>query len=125
MLATLSVVSLQSARQKARDAKRVSDMRQIATALELYFNDRPQPGYPPATNLALGNGAAACLGQSGFGFSGCPNVYMGAVPTNPTPGGNAYTYTSDGFTYSITFSVEGQTGGLGAGTYTFTQSGVQ
>lgn len=35
LLATLAVVSLNNARQKARDAKRKSDMNAVATALEL------------------------------------------------------------------------------------------
>jgi len=35
LLSSLAVVSLNSARQKARDARRVSDVRQLATLLEL------------------------------------------------------------------------------------------
>ena len=44
LLATLAVVALKNAREKARDVKRVSDLRQIRTALELYYdkyNDWP------------------------------------------------------------------------------------
>ncbi len=39
LLSTLAVVSLNSARSKARDAKRISDIRQISTLLELYHTD--------------------------------------------------------------------------------------
>ena len=39
ILSTLAVVALQNARSKARDSKRVADVKQIQTALELYFND--------------------------------------------------------------------------------------
>jgi prepilin-type N-terminal cleavage/methylation domain-containing protein len=39
ILATLAVVALQQARQNARDVKRVADVKQISTALELYFNN--------------------------------------------------------------------------------------
>ncbi|MEK7158398.1 MAG: type II secretion system protein [Patescibacteria group bacterium] len=39
LLSTLSIVSLSSARSKARDAKRVSDMRQIGTVMEVYASD--------------------------------------------------------------------------------------
>ncbi|MBI3963654.1 MAG: type II secretion system protein [Candidatus Kerfeldbacteria bacterium] len=46
LLATLAFVSLNSARAKARDAKRVSDVRQIQSALELYYNNQVIPGYP-------------------------------------------------------------------------------
>ena len=36
LLSTLAVVALNNARMKSRDAKRVSDVKQIQTALELY-----------------------------------------------------------------------------------------
>ena len=39
LLSTISVVSLNGARIKSRDAKRVSDIKQIKTGLDLYFND--------------------------------------------------------------------------------------
>jgi len=39
ILATLATVSLNAARSKARDAKRVSDLKQMATAMELWSAD--------------------------------------------------------------------------------------
>ncbi|MEK7482251.1 MAG: type II secretion system protein [Patescibacteria group bacterium] len=39
ILASIVLVSLGGARSKARDAKRQSDMRQIATAQEMYYGD--------------------------------------------------------------------------------------
>jgi type II secretory pathway pseudopilin PulG len=39
LLSTLAVVSLNNARMKARDAKRISDVKQTQTALELYHID--------------------------------------------------------------------------------------
>jgi len=54
MLAGIAMVSLTSARQKARDAKRMADLRQFASALELYATDKgeyvakpTQDGLPP------------------------------------------------------------------------------
>ncbi|HQB76688.1 MAG TPA: prepilin-type N-terminal cleavage/methylation domain-containing protein, partial [bacterium] len=38
LLSTLSVVALNNARVKSRDARRLSDIKQIRTALEMYFN---------------------------------------------------------------------------------------
>ncbi|MFA5420656.1 MAG: type II secretion system protein [Patescibacteria group bacterium] len=46
ILATLAIVALQQARQNARDAKRVADVKQMSTALELFFNDNQS--YPDA-----------------------------------------------------------------------------
>jgi len=110
LLATLAVVALNNARQKSRDAKRVSDIKQIQTALELYYND--ENGYPTSLGTAL-------VGPT----SGV--TYMGQVPTNPTPGGTAYTYSSDGTTYTLIFSLESGAGGLSSGAHTATQSGIQ
>jgi type II secretion system protein G len=45
LLASIVLIALNSARQKSRDAKRIGDLRQIQTALELYYNDNG--GYPP------------------------------------------------------------------------------
>ena len=123
MLATLSVVSLQSACAKARDAVRVSSMQNIRTALELYFND--QQMYPNATSLTLGAGSGACLGQAGFDTLGCGSPIMAVAPTNPTPNGTPFVYTGGSDTYSISFSLEGQSGELGAGGHTLTPQGYQ
>jgi len=124
LLSTLAVVALNSARQKARDAKRVADIKQIQTALELYFND--QTNYPGSTGT-LGTTNYACLGTGGFDTAGCAGAYMGLVPTNPTPNGADYVYTADGSsgTYSIVFSLEGTTGGLSSGAHTATQDGMR
>ena len=40
MLSSVVLASLNSARAKGRDAKRLADLRAIATALELYYNDK-------------------------------------------------------------------------------------
>lgn len=44
LLSSIILVSLASARLKARDAKRISDLKTISTALELYYSDY---GYYP------------------------------------------------------------------------------
>ena len=44
LLASLSIVSLNSARMKARDALRLADMAQLRTALNMYYDDNDR--YP-------------------------------------------------------------------------------
>lgn len=47
LLATLAVVSLRGAQVKARDVKRMADLKQLQTAVELYYSDNaafPTPG---------------------------------------------------------------------------------
>ena len=117
LLSTLAVVALNNARMKARDAKRVSDVKQVQTALELYFNDvNLYPPIPLGTSIA--NGGV---------------TYMAAVPTNPSPrtdGGcadvdYAYAQTELGASYTLTYCLGGQTGGVPAGSHTAYPGGVQ
>ena len=136
LLSTLAVVALNSARLKARDAKRIADVKQIQTALELYFND--SDSYPPAAGgipYVLGVDVT-CLGSGGFQAAGCSApIYMGLVPSNPTPNGTAYTYNAllagsscSGIncpSYNIEFKLEGKTGGLASGLHTASQDGIQ
>ena len=51
ILASIVLASLNSARQKSRDARRIADIKQIQLALELYFEDEKVP----KGNLALPN----------------------------------------------------------------------
>jgi len=120
LLSTLAVVSLNNARQKSRDAKRVSDIKQIQTALELYYNDSTT-GYPATAGVTSGSPIA--LGST---------TYMGSVPTAPTPAdgtctndavvgtGNTYTYiqTGSGTGYTLTYCLGAATGGITAGFHT-------
>jgi len=127
LLSTLAVVSLNNARQKSRDAKRVSDIKQIQTALELYFADQNSYPLQATTPLVLGvTGAKTLSSTSGWSDTAVGTTYMGLVPFNQTPGGTAYTYAiSDGTTYSISFTLEAATGGLPVGSHTATPSGIQ
>lgn len=147
LLSTLAVVALNSARAKSRDAKRIADVKQMQTALELYFNDAGS--YPvDATAITLGGTDTKVLcygtatdGADGFvptglpGAGGCDTgatTYMGLVPAAPTPPDgttctdtNDYTYTSaNGSTYTLTFCLGGQTGGLGAGNVIASPEGI-
>ena len=127
LLSTLSVVALGSARQKSRDSKRLSDLKQVQTALELYYTDNNS--YPTTSAaITLGDTNHKCLGTNGFNTaSGCTGTtYMGLVPTAPTPpADSAYTYTSaSGTTFSITTSLEGAVNDLHMGAIQATQNGI-
>ena len=129
LLATLAVVALQNARQKSRDAKRVADIKQVQTALDLYYAD--QNGYPIAASaIVLGSDTRDILCDTAAGFqgdtTGCGVTYMAQIPANPSPNGTDYSYTSaDGSTYSLTFTLEGATGGLVVGLHTASPAGIQ
>lgn len=127
LLSTLAVVALNSARQKSRDAKRLSDVKQIQTALELYYSDNN--AYPAAPAGALGENAnALALCSGGWSASPCAantTTYMGQVPADPTTASTHYTYALNGTDYAVAFTLEGQTGSLGAGAHTATPNGIQ
>ena len=113
LLSTLAVVALGQARVKARDSKRLSDLKQLQTALELYYTDNN--AYPTGTSGILGTGDSyKCLGSSGFSSS-CASgtTYMGQVPSDPQTG--TYTYNAEGTpatSYTIAAHLEGTVNGL-------------
>jgi type II secretion system protein G len=122
ILAATVLVSLNSARQKSRDARRLADIRQVMTALELFYNDNNR--YPTAT---------AGVPTAGYGTPAF-NTYLQVFPTAPTPAdgtclttSNTYTYSTDanGISYGIAFCIGASTGGFTAGTHSATQNGLQ
>ncbi len=115
LLATLSVIALNNARAKSRDAKRMADVKQMQTALELYFNDAQS--YPDEDMINTDKTI-----KSGN------NVYMQIVPTPPTPPAAhmQYTYTSsDTNTYTLQYFLEGPVGSIPEGLNTATNSSLR
>lgn len=120
LLSTLAVVALGQARVKARDSKRLADLKQLQTALELYYTD--QNAYPSGSSLSLGVAdAAKCLDSSGFAASCGANAYMGMVPKDPSTG--TYIYTAASSSYSVTAALEGNVNGL-TGNIVLTPAGI-
>ena len=119
LLSTLAVVALGSARVKARDSKRLADLKQLQTALELFYTDNND--YPNYQGISLGDFAHACLNSSGFAVSGCDSPYMGQVPTDPQTGN--YSYTMSSSTYTVTAILEGKVNNL-EGTIQLTPAGI-
>lgn len=122
ILATLATVTLGSARSKARDARRVSDVKQIQTAAELYYNDAGS--YPPGISVTK---------DSPMLYNGV--TYMAKVPGNPSPFNDGtcpnavtdtnYQYTLDSATtYRMVYCLGGATGNIPAGTNVATPAGI-
>ncbi len=120
LLSTLAVVALGSARVKARDSKRLSDLKQVQTALELYYTD--QNAYPVAAQaVTLGVDQYGCISSAGFAAAGCDNAYMGQIPADP--GSGTYSYTSAGTSYTISATLEGTVNGM-TGLIQLTPAGI-
>ncbi len=117
VLAAVVLVSLNSARGKSRDAKRVANVRQIMTGLELFYNDNGR--YP---TVSAGNTPTPGDGAPAF------STYLSLYPPQPIGGAcvnTVHTYTRPTVdTYTIAFCLEGVTGGLAAGAHVATQAGL-
>jgi len=121
ILSTVVMAGLNSARMKGRDAKRLSDIKQVQAALELCYDTGS--GYPVASAGLLSTvlGAATC-GSTAF------TVYMNPLPVNPTPVASeqtTYSYEGTATSYTILFGLEGKAGSLDHGKRTATPSGIQ
>ena len=102
ILATLLLLQLGVARQRARDAKRIADVSQVRTAIELYYDDSGQ--YP---QIATYSGLAALLVPK----------YMTQLPSDPlnVAGTYEYRYAYNGLTrYHIWAELEQSAGALKA-----------
>lgn len=82
ILATLVVANMNSARERARDATRKSDLRNIQTALRLYYNDNV--GYAPLAEMTAAWGGA--WAKNGV-------TYMNLLPKDPLSPAQDYVYT--------------------------------
>jgi prepilin-type N-terminal cleavage/methylation domain-containing protein len=119
LLASVIIVSLGNSRMKARDVRRISDLGQVKTAMELFH--QACNGYPssfdPATDTVAGGGACNTPGTS-------LGTFLANLPVNPAgcsvsggtdPAGSAtaYGYTPDlpANGYTVWFCSEGAIAG--------------
>jgi prepilin-type N-terminal cleavage/methylation domain-containing protein len=134
LLASVVLLALNSARSKSRDSKRLADIRQIATAWEMFFNDKNSfPTTSANATIDAINGSNSSLTN-----------YVTPSPTAPTPadgncaavastasGANPYFMLINGNgnvsipTYTITFCLGSLAGTYAAGPHTLTQAGIQ
>jgi len=92
ILATLVAANLNSARSRARDAERKSDLKNIQTALRLYYNDNGS--YPTASYIDSRWGGVWSAGST---------VYMSTLPQDPLTS-QTYKYVLGADTDSYTLS---------------------
>jgi len=112
ILASFSVVSLNGARVKARDAKRKADMSQMRIAIYLYYDDNLQ--YPICgtwdEELEDFGATAECFSTTLSGnLISQAKPYMSELPTDPK-GTGIYTYryvsTASGDQFVLAYNVE-------------------
>jgi len=123
VLSTLSVIVFNNARAKARDSRRLSDVKQIGMALELYYDDKgryPPPPTPTGTPIT-----GLCLSNSGF-TSTCGTIaYLQKIPSDPLPNIHyTYSYLNSGESYRLGFNLEQGSGDWPAGTLAMGPNGI-
>lgn len=133
LLASVVLVSLNGARKKARDIARKSTLRQIASALELYFsNYNTYPTTPNGIggftwyssenniNSSYCTPLGSCPGFSASGnfIPGLAPAYISQEPHDPNPSiglvcagwAPSYIYNSNGTDYKIVSHCAAETG---------------
>jgi type II secretory pathway pseudopilin PulG len=108
------MVNFIGVRQRARDAQRKSDLRQVQSALEIYRSDNSS--YPISTANKLDvlwscnpGGGSKCTSTTscfGNGTPTCTTVYMQTLPVDPSGagyynGGSYFYYSADGSIYVL------------------------
>ena len=81
ILSTIVLVSLNEARMKARDVRRLADLRQVALALEMYYDDNTDIGFPGSSGSNQWSAMESAVESGG---------YISSVPSDP--GINSYEY---------------------------------
>ena len=118
LLASIVMVSLNSARVKARDAKRAAEVKQLALAIEMYYDTNGS--FPPTAGClngwcCLGHGTAGrCWAGVYWGIDATDNAisptYLSKIPDDPLNNtakyGDAYMYRVDGDTATLHWGIE-------------------
>ena len=94
ILATIATISLSNTRGKARDAKRLADVKQMQTALEIYFNDNQR--YPDLSIWASKTLASTTPNGT--------TTYMAIIPDAPTPPDGICDTVNNQFSYAVSAS---------------------
>jgi prepilin-type N-terminal cleavage/methylation domain-containing protein len=89
ILSSVVLASLNGARKKGRDARRISDLKQVQLALEMYY-DANSSEYPDSicTTASSGSCTAGALMPT----------YISVTPNDPQASGTSYAYGYDNLT---------------------------
>ncbi len=111
LLSSIVFASLNNVRAKARDVIRKQTLKQLQTALQLYYNDFG--AYPVGTYYESPSGSDGTSNNGGNWIPGLAPTYISVLPKDPRGGhstisggcsvnwNSSYAYTSDGVNYKV------------------------
>lgn len=102
VLSVIGFANFQSARIKAADAKKKSDLSAIAKSLEAYVNDHRS--YPSSSSGKIVCQSPNTICDWGEAFTDGTTTYIATLPTPAT----AYIYVSTGTSYSLYTRLENE-----------------
>lgn len=102
LLASVVLTSLNSTRAKARDTKRLASIRQIQTALEIYYDTN---GTYPILQAYHNTSSGDVNWLTGLATALQP--YLSSLPNDSTASGYLYSSTNSGQKYGLAVNFEG------------------
>lgn len=101
-LSALLIPNFMGARERARDAQRKSDLKQLQKALEMYRQDQTPPAYPTATSGRFGS-PVTCNTPLSSGTT----IYINKIPCDPLGPTPYYYYVNNtNLTYELCTCLE-------------------
>ncbi len=114
VLATLVLANLNAARQRGRDAKRKSALRNVETALRLYYNDK---GVYPTSNAGgeivgcgIGGGVSCAWGEAWLADG---ITYMATLSEDPIDTQSYFYVRNDADSYLLQSCLENKSDNVG------------
>ncbi len=105
LLASIVFASLNSARAKARDAKRKADLRQLELAVQLYYDSNGQ--FPPSVTSVVGNTESSPAGWPAA-FQNELASYLSPLPLDSLHPSRAHFYGAERMTRAPDSRCNGQ-----------------
>ncbi|TAL18977.1 type II secretion system protein [Patescibacteria group bacterium] len=102
LLATIAITGTNYVRQRARDSRRVTDIRTMQKSLALYFTTKNS--YPAASNLCLTNSDS--VSQALKQESAIAKVPVDPLASCVSDSNCCFFYSSDGTAYSLRYTLE-------------------
>lgn len=99
VLSSVVLVSLNSVREKARDARRMNDLRELKIALELYYNKFSR--YPIISSWATSESTTYDPSSTSWNnLESLLSEFISKLPGDPSPKGTSGPWTTNNYHYA-------------------------